>query len=512
MPDFVPAGLGTWARIVVSAVGVMRMRGLGMLAVGVAIGTAVLTCVIGTSAAMAGPVSPQAGGPGSQLWVSRYNGPLNGFDGATATAISPGGGTLFVTGQSDGSNAARDYATVAYNTATGTQLWATRYNGPADEGDLPYAVAASPGGGMVYVTGVSEGATTSLDYATIAYDAATGARVWVRRYHGPAASVDFAKALAVSPDGNTVYVTGYSGQGASPSAHADYVTIAYNAATGAQRWLSRYNGRANQNDQARSVAVSPGGRTVYVTGRSYGRTSFYDYATVAYNAATGARRWVSRYNGRANMNEFANAVTAGPGGRTVYVTGGSRASAARTFFATVAYNADTGARRWVSRYNGPGHIQDSGRSLAVTPDSRTVIVTGSSFGLGQNANRSTATDYATIAYNAATGARLWIRRYAGTPDYAEDDPASVAVSPSGDTVFVTGTSWGGNTTQTDFATIAYRTATGARLWVSRYNGPASGVDGGSAMVVSSAGGAVYVTGRSTGTTSNADFTTIAYRT
>ena len=53
----------------------------------------------------------------------------------------------------------------------------------------------------------------------------------------------------------------------------------------ARRWASRYN--AHGADTASSVAVSPGGATVFVTGRSRGATSNFDYATVAYNAATG---------------------------------------------------------------------------------------------------------------------------------------------------------------------------------------------------------------------------------
>jgi outer membrane protein assembly factor BamB len=91
---------------------------------------------------------------------------------------------------------------------------------------------------------------------------------------------------------------------------------------------------------------------VYVTGASAGKTSGKDYATVAYDAATCAQRWVSRYNGPANSNDRANMVIAAPGGRTVYVTGASGRNAAGDF-ATVAYNAATGARRWVSRYKRP---------------------------------------------------------------------------------------------------------------------------------------------------------------
>ena len=42
--------------------------------------------------------------------------------------------------------------------------------------------------------------------------------------------------MAVSPDGQTVFVTGYSGS----STGDDYATVAYNAATGTPRWVKRY--------------------------------------------------------------------------------------------------------------------------------------------------------------------------------------------------------------------------------------------------------------------------------
>ena len=161
---------------------------------------------------------------------------------------------------------------------------------------------------------------SGADYATVAYDAATGAQRWASRYNGPAHRDDFALSVAVSPDGATVFVTGASFGGLNRACRhrSDYATVAYDAATGAQRWARRYNGPANSADRASSVAVSPGGATVFVTGTSGG-----NYATVAYAAATGARRWVSRYNGPANGADQASSVAVSPGGATVFVTGTS---------------------------------------------------------------------------------------------------------------------------------------------------------------------------------------------
>ena len=100
--------------------------------------------------------------------------------------------------------------------------------------------------------------------------------------------------------------------------------VAGGGQSGAQLWATRYNGTGNNADVATAVAVSPTGGTVYVTGQSYGTASVVDYATVAYNAATGARQWVARYNGPGNsLSNVPSSVAVSPDGKTVFVTGKS---------------------------------------------------------------------------------------------------------------------------------------------------------------------------------------------
>jgi hypothetical protein len=54
-------------------------------------------------------------------------------------------------------------------------------------------------------------------------------------------------------------------------------------------WVHRYNGPGNSTDEAHAVAASPDGTRVYVSGGSTGSGSGEDYATVAYDGATGAK-------------------------------------------------------------------------------------------------------------------------------------------------------------------------------------------------------------------------------
>lgn len=85
----------------------------------------------------------------------------------------------------------------------------------------------------------------------------------------------------------------------------------------------------------------------------------------------------------------------------------------------------------------------------MSPDGAKVFVTGLSLGAF-----ASEVDYATIAYNATTGAAIWARRYDG-PGHSRDTPSGLSVSPDGKKVLVTGSSYGPGTRGEDWATLAY---------------------------------------------------------
>jgi hypothetical protein len=80
-------------------------------------------------------------------------------------------------------------------------------------------------------------------------------------------------------------------------------------------------------------------------------------------------------------------------------------------------------------------------------------------------------------------------------------------------VFVAGFSTSNSTRIFDYATVAYAATGGARLWTARYHGPGlrSGFDMASAVAVGPRSGAVFVTGSSFTNASGYDFATVAYR-
>ncbi|MBI4728517.1 MAG: PQQ-binding-like beta-propeller repeat protein [Acidobacteria bacterium] len=262
----------------------------------------------------------------------------------------------------------------------GPVAWVARYNGTGNGWDVSYPVTTSYDGSRVFVAGRSPGSGTSDGLATVAYSAATGGEIWAARYDGPARGFDGAYALAVSPDGGRVYAAGAS---ASSGSNVDFATIAYDAATGSQIWAARYdNGPGAGWDGAASVAVSPNGARVFVTGRSVGTGTLDDFATVAYDAASGSQLWVARYNGPGNDWDQPYGVLVSPDGARVYVAGGSWGGPTSADFATVAYDAATGAQVWVARYDGPGSAWDEAHSIVATPDGARVFLTGQSIGSG----------------------------------------------------------------------------------------------------------------------------------
>jgi WD40 repeat protein len=274
--------------------------------------------------------SPAAGG--DLLWVSHYGGPANDYDQPDSVMVSPDGSRVFVTGTSASTVTDYDYATAAYDSATGRALWGVRYQGPGHSYDTAYGLAVSADGASVFVTGASIGVSSNYDYATVAYDAKTGAERWVRRYNGAGNGFDLALSVAVSPDSSRVFVTGESTRAAA--SNDDWATLAYDARTGAHLWTKRF-GADNGDDEAYALVVSPDGSKVFVTGLGYPGAG--DLGTVAYEASSGHLLWKNRYNGIGGAIDVGYAIAVSPDGSKVFAVGSSYSNATAQDFTTVAY-------------------------------------------------------------------------------------------------------------------------------------------------------------------------------
>ena len=338
---------------------------------------------------------------------------------------------MFVSGLVQGRRVKTHYETVAYRAATGARLWASSYQPGGNLYSYPVALTVSPDGARVYVSTDFHFIGRGQGVVTFAYDARTGRQLWASRYR-PKDSGARVSGLAVSPDGTTLYLAGTLGQ-----AHSLFFgVIAYSAATGKQRWLRYYT--KVKPGYAESVAVSPDGKTVYATG-SAGSSAL----TVAYGAA-GTLKWAARYK---DPYGFAagSQIVAAPGGGAVYVAGTAANINGHFDVATFAYRAATGRRMWVDRHYARITAVAGAPEIAVTPGGQTVILT---------VPLNHGTSYAIAAYNASTGGTRWAML---APD-TYGDPSGLVINPHGDTMFI-----GGN------RTTAYSVADGTVLWTTSYN-------------------------------------------
>jgi len=445
-------------------------------------GAVVLACFAGI--VLIAP-STALGAVGDQLWATRYTGAAGGNDSGTSVAVSPDGSKVFVTGFSKGSGTKNDYLTIAYNATTGARIWGKRYDGPAHLNDYPHGIALSASGLTVYVTGESPGSNGGLQWATVAYSAATGALRWVQRYAPTAKFNHYPTAIAVK--GSRVFVTGASGATTNGAGAYDIVTIAYSASTGTRLWANRYKHTANEGVVANALAVSPDGATVFATGNA----AFFPDAltTIAYDAATGARKWVRRDA----AGDYAHAIAVAPDGSRVYVAGrGIDDSTASVGYGTVAYSASTGSTVWSKLDQGA----DEAQALAVSPDGAKVFVTG------DRAFGDFCTLAHTVAYAATDGTEQWAKDY--TPQQpptgcAGSRGSAIAVSPDSGQVFITG--W-----ESASATIAYGASDGTQQWAKSYKN-----SGGNAIVVSPDNQRAFVTGAWWFSGQHGDMVTLAYQ-
>ncbi|SDZ58751.1 Outer membrane protein assembly factor BamB, contains PQQ-like beta-propeller repeat [Asanoa ishikariensis] len=444
--------------------------------------------------------------PVAEAWTADH-GVAGVQDSGEQVVTDPAGKRVYVTGVNYGSVPGQynlSIATVAYDPKTGKELWSVGYAGPAGTYAEPHDTTVSPDGRTLYVTGGTAADDTGNDAVTIAYDTATGRKRWESRYTGPDAFTAWSNAVVVSRDGKHVYVTGMTTL--AEGGIDDFFTASYDAATGKQAWATRYDGPGKATDDARMIALAPDGKTVFVGGQSPGlEETGYDWGTVAYDTATGKQKWVARYDGSAHGYDMPSAMTVTADGRSVIVTGAS--SDKSVDLTTVAYDTRTGAVRWTDSYDGPGQATDN--PYVITVSRGRVYVTGNTEGDG------TRFDLTTVAYDEASGRRLWIQRFDGKAHY-DDTSWGLAVTPDGKKVVVTGTS-ADSDAGTDYVTIAYDSATGRQTWLGRYEGLVGASDSAHALAMTATkdGVRMFVTGQSTTAGSfdtgvEVDMTTVAY--
>jgi uncharacterized delta-60 repeat protein len=416
-------------------------------------------------------------------WVRTALGTNDSTDGGRALAID-GSGNVLVAGFQLNAGANDDYATLKYD-PDGNLIWSRSYNGPGNASDRARAIVVDASGNS-YVTGVSAGAASLSDYATLKYDP-DGNLIWEKRYNGPGNQNDSAWAMAMDGAGN-VLVTGMS---YSPGSGYDYFTIKYNP-SGDTIWTRRFNGSGNGLDGAEAISVDAADN-VYLTGRSTGIGSFTDYLTIKYNSS-GVMQWNRRYNGTGNVHDKGVAVGTDASGNVI-VTGQSWSTPAKYDATTLQYDA-SGNLLWEDRFDGGADRDDFGNALAIDPFDNIIVV-----GAGRDTN-SVNEDILVIKYDQS-GNTLW-QRWFKAP-FGQDDIGYGVDLDTANSVYVVGVSWA---LSRDVTTIKYSSG-GDLRWVRYIHGAGNWHDIGRAIHVDGEL-SVYVTGDSWGPGDDYDIVTAKY--
>lgn len=344
-------------------------------------------------------------GTGERVWAAEHALGFQDNSLATHIAVSPDGRTAYVANVEAVSRDSQREIVIAYNTARpeqpsdpklGERLWVV--TGAAHRSVLVRGLAVTPDGSTV----LSAGAETvdrwddqlpqQMVISATTYDAATGEQRWHSHYASPVPAdgeappgTNVGNGIAVSPDGEFAYVTGY----VWPTGAIRPVTLAFHVrgeSAGELRWVSEFiipvetGDRAGQGGYTKDsffgdgIVVSEDGSRVFVTGFSTNDPSGGMRAsrilTIAYDAATGDQLWWSGFGmplaglglgallGQSPGQHLPSSIAVSADDGSVFVVGTHKFNNVASSV-VVAYAQETGAQRWA-------RIGDAGGFSSVT--------------------------------------------------------------------------------------------------------------------------------------------------
>lgn len=357
---------------------------------------------------------------------------------------------------------------------TGLERWSAAITGVDPDVLVAQAVGISPAGDRVYAVANLRESGAGLPYQLIvvAYDALTGAELWTGSFVSPAGSAVAADA-AVLPDGSGLVVTG--------QVFTDLFAVRF-LADGTVGWDVQLDGPDGFGDKGFHVVADAAGQ-VYVGADSVSLQNGTDVWLLAFAADTGALVWELRYPSAAFGSSLGGGLAVGPGGGRLIAAAYQNPSGV-----VLGVAGATGTLLWTAGFGT--------RPLGVdlSPDGLRVAVIGRT----ETFDR----DYLTECYDAFSGASQWTALYASPPPGDNDWPYFVRWLADSSAAIVSGESEGAGFGSIfdgpdDLATVAYRAADGAELWVHRHEPPDGNADPvGLSVTQTAAGPRVVVAGTS----------------
>ncbi len=356
------------------------------------------------------------GSDGSLRWKSDFQGGDGPVTLGTSVAFSPDSSIVYAS-----FNAPGGFRVVAIDVLAGDQIWSETY--PLKPGNHhAVRLMVSPDGGRLYVAGTEGSAlTSSLDVPTLhraeggdflgmaieATGPAAGSVSWIRRFGG--SSGEKVADAELSPDGRSLIVAGTS---VGETGQQDALIISYDAATGDENWIARYD-RAGGVDYADSIAISPDGSSVAVRGSAAIHDipptnlepAVFDPFTTLLDTSSGQQRWasvqptplVTLSAGVEFSSDGARIISATAMGTPLLISFSPQVVVTAWTSHTVALSASTGEQAWAALAT---HEADSAMTRAISSaGGRVFVAGGKSLGM-TDVNPAMTTELFTLAYEA----------------------------------------------------------------------------------------------------------------
>jgi len=498
-------------------------------------GDVVITGPTGDSEGVTGYYTAKYGAEnGALLWERFRKGPTVGGFGTIfgfQTVTLDGEGHVVVAGSGFGATGGRDYDyyTAKYSAANGAVIWERTFSqGLVGGYDVPRAVVADAEGNVI-VTGESDGGETHADFYTVKYSAADGGLLWEQRQVGFAARVLYPAGAALDDGGNLAVtaVTFRTLDDGGSLSDADFYTAKYTIPDGRVLWERHYGGPGNDQDEPSALTVDRAGNVI-VTGASYLGGGDKNQYTAKYAATDGAILWATRTQGGGSMAldakgdiilagvawnkakqdlDFYAAKLATSDGKVLWehrasvsakgrntlndvavdkngdviVTGSScswlvtsnSVSQVGCDYYTAKFASQDGRRIWERFYDGPSHGMDVAYAVALDSLGNAVVS-------GVSDDRVLPPNVVdqrlcTLKLAAEDGSIQWLRREEDSSNYS-GGPVELAVDAKDDVVLSMPIYARDRPRLSDVYTAKYAGAGGARIWASRYNGPADRSD------------------------------------
>jgi hypothetical protein len=290
---------------------------------------------------------------GSENWVYRYEG-TSGYRNCAYAICYGNDGNIYAAGVLDDSGTDDDFVVISLQ-PTGDTNWVH-----ICEGSEPLNENANA---IIFGSDSNLYAAGRIEYkATVVSLTMSGDTNWIYSHN----SVSQLHEIVQAPNG-VLYAAGYCNDNGQS---ADLLVVSLTT-SGDTNWTYVYDGNGPvpyNDDRAHDIICGPEG-VIYAIGRSTQPNGYEDAIIIALDSL-GSEKWISEYNGPANDFDDADEAIYGNDGY-IYVVGTCTGPGLNELDFLIMRIDTLGATDWVYLYDGPSSNDDIGRAIAFGADDNT---------------------------------------------------------------------------------------------------------------------------------------------